>query len=229
MAAARPDWLTSLESERSAMGRTSASERVAGALRTRIIEGDLRPGTRLSEEKIGQALGVSRNTLREAFHVLGHERLVVHEFNRGAFVRTLDADDIRDLYRYRRILEGGALRQVAVGEADLSALAAAITEGERAEATRDWVALGSANMHFHTALAALAGSRRVDESMQQVLAEMRLVFSMMADPHTFHAPYLEENQRLLALLQQGQYEAAQAALVRYLDAAEAQLLDAATS
>lgn len=65
--------------------------------------------------------------------------------------------------------------------------------------------------------------------MQQVLAEMRLVFSMMADPHTFHAPYLEENQRLLALLRQGRHEDAQAALVRYLDRAEEQLLRAAGS
>ena len=225
--AAPPDWLTSLESERAAMGRTSAAERVAGALRTRIIEGELRPGTRLSEERIGRALGVSRNTLREAFHVLGHERLVVHEFNRGAFVRSLDADDIRDLYRYRRILEGAALRQAAIDQPDLSGLDAAVREGEHAEATEDWLALGSANMHFHTDLAALARSRRVDESMQQVLAEMRLVFSMMADPHTFHGPYLQENQTLLELLREGRYEAAETALMRYLDLAETQLLEAA--
>lgn len=229
MTAARPDWLTSLASERAAMGRTSAAERVAGALRTRIIEGDLRPGTRLSEQRIGQALGVSRNTLREAFHVLGHERLVVQEFNRGAFVRTLDVDDIRDLYRYRRILEGAAVRGAGAGPVDLSGLEAAVAEGERAEAAGDWVALGSANMHFHTALAALAGSRRVDEAMQQVLAEMRLVFSMMSDPHTFHAPYLEGNERMLALLREGRYEAAEEALMGYLHAAEAQLLETAVA
>ncbi|WP_435198500.1 GntR family transcriptional regulator [Janibacter sp. GS2] len=227
MAATQSDWLASLESERGSIGGTSASERVAGALRTRIIEGELRPGTRLSEEKIGGALGVSRNTLREAFHVLGHERLVVHEFNRGVFVRALDADDIRDLYRYRRVLEGAAIRQAAVDEPDLTALEAAVVEGELAAAAEDWVALGSANMHFHRALAALAGSRRVDEAMQQVLAEMRLVFSMMADPHTFHAPYLVENQTLLDLLRRGRYEAAQTALAHYLDLAQAQLLQAA--
>ncbi len=228
MAAAGSDWLTSLASERAAMERTSAAERVAGALRTRIIEGDLRPGTRLSEQRIGEALGVSRNTLREAFHVLGHERLVVHEFNRGAFVRSLDASDIRDLYRYRRILEVAAVRQAAVdGDPDLTGLESAVAEGSRAERSGDWSALGTANMHFHTALAALAGSRRVDESMQQVLAEMRLVFSMMADPRTFHEPYLADNDELLTLLGEGRHADAEAALLRYLDRAEAQLLEAA--
>lgn len=226
---AASDWLTSLEAERGAMSRTSASQRVAEALRTRIIEGELRPGARLSEVRIGRALGVSRNTLREAFHVLGHEGLVVHEFNRGAFVRSLDADDIRDLYRYRRILEGAAIRQAAHDLPDLSALRAAVTEGGRAEAVEDWAGLGTANMHFHRALGALAGSRRVDEAMQHVLAEMRLVFAMMADPHTFHAPYLTENGHLLALLTEGRYEEAEAALLRYLDVAEDQLLEAASA
>ncbi|EKA61500.1 GntR family transcriptional regulator [Janibacter hoylei PVAS-1] len=47
------DWLAALEAERGSMGRASASEKVADALRTRIIEGDLPPGTRLSEERIG--------------------------------------------------------------------------------------------------------------------------------------------------------------------------------
>ncbi|HIZ98158.1 MAG TPA: FCD domain-containing protein [Candidatus Janibacter merdipullorum] len=83
-------------------------------------------------------------------------------------------------------------------------------------------------MRFHTALASLAENRRVDESMQQVLAEMRLVFSMMADPRTFHAPYLEGNQQILALLREGRRADAEEALMRYLDAAEAQLLEAAS-
>ncbi len=39
-------------------------------LRSRISEGYFPPGTRLSEDSIGGALGVSRNTLREAFRLL---------------------------------------------------------------------------------------------------------------------------------------------------------------
>ncbi|MDN5715713.1 MAG: GntR family transcriptional regulator [Janibacter sp.] len=223
------DWLSALESERASMGRASASEKVADALRTRIIEGDLRPRTRLSEERIGAALGVSRNTLREAFHLLGHERLVVREFNRGVFVRALDHDDVRDLYRFRRILEVSSIRQAAIDGSDLTRLHAAVDEGGAAAAVEDWRGLGSANMHFHEALAALAGSRRVDEAMRQVLAEMRLVFSTMSDPRTFHEPYLEGNRQLAALLAAGDHDEAERALLTYLDRAEAQLLAAMTT
>lgn len=224
-----PEWLESLARERAALGRSSVAERVAATLRDRIIEGELPPGTRLSEESIGRALGVSRNTLREAFHLLGHERLVVHEFNRGVFVRSVDVADIRDLYRFRRLLEGAAIAAAAGSSPDLQGLRDATAEGERAVAQRAWPALGSANMHFHRELGALAGSRRLDETMEQVLAEMRLVFSVMADPHAFHAPYLAENQTLLRLLEDERYEEARAALGHYLDIAEAQLLRAMDS
>src|ERR1700685_2371399 len=67
----------------------STADRVAELLRTRIMEGLFPPGTRLSEEVIGQALGVSRNTLREAFRLLCHERLAVHQMHRGIFVPVL--------------------------------------------------------------------------------------------------------------------------------------------
>ena len=76
-----------LSAERAALGRASTAGRVAEILRSHVTEGRLPPGTRLSEEDIGAALGVSRNTLREAFRLLAHERLLVHEFNRGVFVR----------------------------------------------------------------------------------------------------------------------------------------------
>ena len=72
-------------------------------LRTHIMEGLFPPGTRLSEEVLGQALGVSRNTLREAFRLLCHERLAVHQMNRGIFVPVLTRADVTDIYARRRL------------------------------------------------------------------------------------------------------------------------------
>lgn len=230
------DWLEDLRAERSDLGRASTAGRVADVLRARITEGHLRPGTRLSEEDIGAALGVSRNTLREAFRLLGHERLLVHEFNRGVFVRRLTADDVRDLYQVRRILECGAVRRLAErlasdsapsSTADLLApVRAAVEEGESAAARDAWVAVGTANMHFHQAVADLAQSPRVTEVMDHLLAELRLVFHVMDAPQAFHATYLPENRAILELLEAGDLAGAEAAIATYLDAAEAQLVEA---
>lgn len=223
-------WVAELGAERAGLGRSSTAARVADVLRSHVTQGRLLPGSRLSEEEIGAALGVSRNTLREAFRQLTHERLLVHEFNRGVFVRRLEADDVSDLYAFRRIVECGAIRRGAVLERltgpPLAAVRRAVDAGEQAAEDDDWTAVGTANMEFHQALADLADSPRATESMSHLLAELRLVFHVMAAPREFHQPYLDDNRRILDFLEAGDHEKAVAALLTYLDAAEAQLLAA---
>jgi DNA-binding GntR family transcriptional regulator len=48
----------------------------------------------------------------------------------------------------------------------------------------------------------------------------------MAAPQTFHEPYLDDNRRILGLLERGDVGEAEDALAAYLARAEAQLLDA---
>jgi DNA-binding GntR family transcriptional regulator len=215
-----------LAADRALLSRTSTAERVAAILRSRIIEGYFPPGTRLAEDAIGTALGVSRNTLREAFRLLSHERLLTHELNRGMFVRTLTVDDVVDLYRVRRLVECGVIRTVTGPHPGLAAVAAAVADGEEALRGREWQALGTANITFHRALVALAGSRRADELMSGLLAELRLVFHVMADPRRFHEPYLARNREILRLLERGDGPGAAEALDGYLHDAEDQLVRA---
>lgn len=219
--------LAGLAADRALLAKSSTTERVAEILRERVIEGLLPPGSRLSEDAISAALGVSRNTLREAFRLLIHEHLVVHELNRGVFVRTLTEDDVVDLFRVRRIIESAAIAAAGTaGDEALSALRAAVAEGERAAAEGRGSDIGTANMRFHQAIAALAASTRIDEIMRQVLAELRLVFHVMDEPHEFHQPYLERNRQILALLEAGKTDSAQDALTAYLEDAERQLREA---
>lgn len=220
-------WVEQLAADRSLLDRASTAERVAEVLRQRIIEGALAPGTRLSEETVGKALAVSRNTLREAFRLLAHEQLLVHELHRGVFVRVLSDEDVVDLYRVRRLLETGAVRRAAHTTPELTAaVEEAVADGERAAEAGDWWQVGTANMRFHQALAALAGSPRVDETMRQLLAELRLAFHVMAWPREFHEPYLRENRAIADLLAAGSTSAAVERLDTYFDSAETQLVEA---
>lgn len=215
--------LAQLAGDRPLLGRSSTVERVAEILRERIIEGLLPPGSRLSEDAIGTALGVSRNTLREAFRLLSHERLVVHELNRGVFVHTLSADDVTDVFRVRRLIECAAVHDAQTDTARLQALRTAVDEGERAAAEGRGSDVGTANMRFHQAIAALAGSPRIDELMRQLLAELRLVFHVMDNPNEFHVPYVQRNREILTSLDAGDLDQARDALEAYLDVAERQL------
>ncbi|MGA5196777.1 GntR family transcriptional regulator [Streptomyces exfoliatus] len=199
------------------LGRTSTAERVADILRNRIAEGYFPPGTRLSEEAIGGALGVSRNTLREAFRLLTRERLLVHELNRGVFVRVLDAEDVADIHRTRRLVECAVVRGLGQSPYALDALAATVAEGDTAARAEDWKGVSTANIHFHRELVALAGSARTDELMRGVLAELRLAFHVVDDPRTLHEPYLARNREILDALRAGERATAERLLARYLD------------
>src|SRR5436190_22819433 len=141
--------LTGLADDRALLGRTSTAERVSDILRGRIAEGFFPPGTRLSEDSIGGALGVSRNTLREAFRLLTHERLLVHELNRGVFVRVLTVEDVEDIYRTRRLVECAVVRGLGEPPYALDALTAAVDEGRTAAREADWTTEGTANSHCH--------------------------------------------------------------------------------
>jgi DNA-binding GntR family transcriptional regulator len=219
--------IAALQHDRGRLGRSSTAERVADVLRDRIAEGLFLPGRRLSEEAIGMALGVSRNTLREAFRLLGHERLLEHRLNRGVFVRVLSAEDVADVYRVRRVIECAAVRHS--GNATPQALTfieEAVEEAIRAVAEARWQDVGTANIRFHQMLAALSGSPRLDEVMRQLLAELRLVFHVMKNPRTFHEPFVARNLELFELVRAGRAAEAERALESYLDEAEELLIRA---
>lgn len=226
-AASDVGWLHTVADEVRSFDRSSTAERVAELLRHRVIEGDLPPGTRLSEERLVEVLRVSRNTLREAFRLLTHEGLLVHRLHHGVFVPELDEDDLVDLYRLRRTIECDVLRRLDhLDPVRLRPLHDDVAAGEDAARRGDWPAVGTANMRFHQHLVALADSRRLDETAARLLAELRLAFHAVATPQRLHEPYVSRNRGLLDLLVAGETEQAAKQLDAYLHDSEAELLAA---
>ena len=122
----------SLARARRQVAWTSTAERVADAVREEVVEGRLRPGARLPEQRLCTALGVSRNTVREAMSQLVTERVLAREPNRGVFVARPDADAVRDVYRVRRLVEPAAVRDgEAADAARVAAVRRAVDEGTR--------------------------------------------------------------------------------------------------
>jgi DNA-binding GntR family transcriptional regulator len=225
-----PGWLSNVAADAGLIDRSSTAERVADVLRRRITEGDLPPRIRLSEEQLTDVLHVSRNTLREAFRLLTHEGLLVHELHRGVFVRELDEADLRDLYWLRHTIECGALRSlVDLDPARLRGMYDDVAASESAAGRGDWVSVGTSNMRFHRDLVALADSPRTNEVAGRLLAELRLAFHAVASPRRLHEPYVDRNRELLDMVAAGDYEKAARGLEAYLEDSLAELLDAIRS
>ncbi|MEV0676864.1 GntR family transcriptional regulator [Actinosynnema sp. NPDC050436] len=219
------DWLRALAEERGDIDRSSTAERVADKLRAGVLDGDIKPGQQLNEKALGDVLRVSRNTLREAFRLLTHERLLVHEYSKGVFVRKPDWRDIVDLYAARRVIEIGALHRWPNAADEVKrAVQEAVDLGLASAGEKDWTGVGTANIRFHQAVTALAGSARLDEEMKRLLAELRLAFHVMGDPRGFHEDYLALNQQISAHLRRDELRAAEEAMSDYFDRAEKHLV-----
>lgn len=85
-----------------------AGQQAYARLRGLILDGVLRPGERLLEERLAADLGISRTPVREALARLRSEGFLAGEGRRGLAVRQYSADDVRDIYDFRAIVEGHA-------------------------------------------------------------------------------------------------------------------------
>ena len=90
--------------------RRSSGNQAAEYIRRLIFEGELKPGQRVPQDDIAEALSLSRIPVREGLIALEREGWVTIELNRGAFVNALDTDAIRDTYELFGLIYGFACR-----------------------------------------------------------------------------------------------------------------------
>lgn len=217
--------MSTLAQGKADLERASTAQKVADMLRERVLDGELAPGLRLSEEAIGGALGVSRNTLREAFRLLTRDRLLVHEHSRGVFVRRPSGDDVRDLYAARRVIECGSLRLWNdVAEAQREAVRAPVRQAVARAEKNDWTKAGQANIQFHRAIVGLAGSTRLSDESDRLFAELMLAFRVAQEINDFYQTYVPWNRQIVELLNNGEVDQAVGQLTEYFDAAEQDLV-----
>jgi DNA-binding GntR family transcriptional regulator len=88
----------------------AAGTRIADRLRSAILDGDYRPGTRIRQEDLAELHGASRVPVREALRILESEGLVTLVANTGAWVSRLSLADCEEMYQIRERLEPLLLR-----------------------------------------------------------------------------------------------------------------------
>ena len=78
-----------------------------------ILNGQYKPGDSLNESKVANELDVSRTPVREAIRQLELEGLVAYIPNKGAIVKGMSREDIKDIYDIRIKIEGLAAKRAA--------------------------------------------------------------------------------------------------------------------
>lgn len=160
------------------LARASVVDELAAALRTRILAGELAPGTPLREIDVARAYAVSRHTLRAALRALAGEGLVEIVANRGARVTRLDREALVALFELRTAIELEACRlALRRGGGRLpETVHTALADLVRACRERDagWHRVADAHAALHGALVAASASPRLVEAYGRLEAELRL-------------------------------------------------------
>jgi DNA-binding GntR family transcriptional regulator len=141
-------------------------EQVVNAIVSEIVEGDLPANSRLIQDELARAYGVSRQPVQQALLLLRDRGMVREAPGRGLIVSPLDVDLVRNLYEVRAMLDGlaarlaaerGSERAKSEGQVYLDAGRAAVESGS----LHDQI---EADMRFHGFINELSGNSLIGET-----------------------------------------------------------------
>jgi DNA-binding GntR family transcriptional regulator len=144
-------------------------------MREAIRSGELMPGEHLREADVAKWLGISRTPVREAFHGIIADGLLVTGPWNGAMVADLDQNQLVELYAVREVLEGAAAglaaRHASPAEIEhIFAIAA-----NEAAAKDDPARLVVINAELHHSIYAAAHNRYLLQSLSAVTDALGLL------------------------------------------------------
>jgi DNA-binding GntR family transcriptional regulator len=211
----------------SSIARTTSSA-VTQLLRQSLDHGRWASGQPLRQEEIAAELGVSRVPVREALFQLQAEGLLHMVPNKGMYVRTISAPELRELFRLRWLVESDVLAQAvplhdSTTRNRLETVQAAL---DKAQAVADWIA---GDREFHEAL--YAPAQRA-ESMT-IVRRLRLLvdryYFARLKPTTRTQGWHEEHHALIRAVQRRNVKAAVKLLQAHLAETERSALAALPS
>jgi DNA-binding GntR family transcriptional regulator len=162
-----------------------AAQKAYGSLRAGIIEGAHPPGTRIKEQEVAAAAGVSRTPVREALRRLEAEGLLRFIPHKGAFVSSWSDQDAEDIFELRAMLESYGARLAArkITREKLKELRqlAELQVSEARQRDRGFLErIADLNNRFHESLQEAAASERLRATLLP-LASAPLVLQTFRD------------------------------------------------
>lgn len=141
----------------------SLMEVTTGKIRDAIVSGELPLGSKLSEQRLADTLGVSRSPVRDALAELQSEGLVKVWPKRGSFVFTPDMRDVVELCEHRAVLEAAAVRMGIERNYEklIQKLENACLQMQRALERSNPKGYSTADDQLHTAILAASKNRSI--------------------------------------------------------------------
>jgi len=150
-------------------------DEIATRLRGMIIEGELLPGTRLTEKALCKRFGVSRTPLREALKVLGSEGLLELSPHRGATVVKLTKKDVDEVFSVMGALEAlaGELACERISEHEIAEIKALHYQMVLAHERRQLPTYFSLNQQIHESVLMAARNETLTSQYNSLAGRIR--------------------------------------------------------
>lgn len=149
-----------------------ADARALNVLRSRIVDGSITPGSRLTEIQISDEMGLSRATVRTALHQLGKEGLVSLVPYTGWTVVELSQQDVWELYTLRGAIERLAAQLAAAADGEAVSRIARTFELLQKNCDTNPPLIAEADFAFHKSIVDASGHSRL--KMQYELIEQQI-------------------------------------------------------
>jgi DNA-binding GntR family transcriptional regulator len=184
-----------------------------------IIDRSLPPGQRIRQNELAERLGVSRQPVSHALHLLHRQGLVAESGRRGFEVIRLDPERIRQLYEVRSAIDGLAARLAAArAKNDASGrarLEAALAAGRSITSKTPLAELIARDVDFHRAIYALSGNPAIEEMIAPHWPHMRRSMATVLAELDYRESAWSEHETIAAHVLSGNAKAAEAAALAH--------------
>jgi GntR family transcriptional regulator, rspAB operon transcriptional repressor len=175
-------------------------DRVYERLREALIDLTFQPGEPLREAALVERFGVSKTPIREALVRLERDGLVEIAPYRGARARTYSADDLRQLYEVREILETECVRRAAGDRGEIhTALARNVEASEEALARGDLDELAQRLDEFDELLLGQLRNDMIHDLIERLQAHLKRIGRVGASEQRYGASVRQHRAILKAI------------------------------
>lgn len=150
-----------------------------------ILDHRLPPGTKLVEDKLAAAFGVSRTRIRPVLVRLANEQVVTLTPNRGATIAQPSEQEAREVFEVRRMIEPTLVELFVVraGKKEMEHLKRCIDEEEEARLAGDMRRAIRLSGDFHLIIAEHAGHQTLGRILRELVSRTSLVLMTYSSAH----------------------------------------------
>jgi len=209
-----------------ALGASSEGASLYEQIREDIIEGRLAANERLVVTDLARRHGTSTNPVREALQLLRGEGFVVFSPNRGARVRPIDQDFVRDISEIGVLIEPALTRWfvnmvTAEDIAELERIQGLIEENNFADTFRH----SELDTAFHTVMYQRHYNRHAAELWWKHREVLRAVSQRFNYTLARRSQVIREHRELIALVKSGEADKAAELIARHVEGSGRHVLE----